>query len=87
MTPLENAVAERINSIIKAEYLETYDMDNLKAAKSLLKTVVDVYNSKRPHISISNFTPNIIHHSKIKTERLWKNYYRKQNIVVNPIQD
>lgn len=87
--PLENAVAERINGIIKEEYLETYDVDNLKDAKGLLKAVVDLYNSERPHMSISNFTPNHIHHSKtkIKTERLWKNYYRKIPIIVNPIQD
>jgi hypothetical protein len=40
-------------------------------------------------MSIGNFTPNLIHHSKteIKTERLWKNYYKKQNTFVNPIQD
>ena len=31
--PLENAVAERINGIIKDEYLETYDIDNIKDAK------------------------------------------------------
>ena len=70
--PLENAVAERINGIIKEEYLETYDIDSLKDAKELLKAVVDLYNSERPHMSISNFTPNIIHHSKTKinTERL-----------------
>ena len=76
-------------SVIKDEYLETYDIDNLKDAKGLFKTVVDLYNSERPHMSISNFTPNCIHHSKnkIKTERLWKNYYRKQNTFVNPIQD
>lgn len=87
--PLENAVAERLNGIIKDEYLETYDIDNIKDAKGLLKAVVDLYNSERPHMSISNFTPNSIHHSKtkIKTERLWKNYYRKQNTFVNPIQD
>ncbi|HOZ82054.1 MAG: transposase [Bacteroidia bacterium] len=53
-------------------YLETYDIDNIKDAKQFLKTVVDLYNSERPHMSISNFTPNSIHHSKttIKTERL-----------------
>jgi hypothetical protein len=51
--------------------------------------VVNLYNSERPHMSISNFTPNSIHHSKtnIKTERLWKNYYRKQTTIVNLIQD
>ena len=54
------------------KYLETYDIDNIKDAKQFLKTVVDLYNSERPHMSISNFTPNSIHHSKttIKTERL-----------------
>lgn len=87
--PLENAVAERINGIIKEEYLETYEINNLKDAKGLLQAVVDLYNNERPHMSISNFTPNSIHHSKtkIKTERLWKNYYRKQNTFVNTFQD
>lgn len=87
--PLENAVAERVNGIIKEEYLETYEINNLKDAKGLLQAVVDLYNNERPHMSISNFTPNSIHHSKtkIKTERLWKNYYRKQNTFVNTFQD
>ncbi len=87
--PLENAIAERINGIIKYEYLETYDIDNIVDAKKLLKAVVDLYNNQRPHMSISNFTPNDIHQTKtkIKTERLWKNYYRKQPTIVNPLQD
>jgi transposase InsO family protein len=85
--PLENAVAERVNGIMKEEYLETYTIDNLKDAKSLLKTVVELYNSERPHMSIGNLTPNTIHYSKnkIKVEKLWKNYYRKNPIIVNPI--
>ena len=85
--PLENALAERINGIIKEEYLETYDISNLKDAKKLLKSVVELYNTERPHMSISNLTPNIIHHSKneLKTERLWKNYYQKKDKFVNPI--
>jgi transposase InsO family protein len=87
--PLENAVAERVNGIIKEEYLETYDIHNIKDAKELLQTVVHLYNNERPHMSISNLTPNHIHHSKtkIKTERLWKNYYKKQTTFVNLIQD
>ncbi len=87
--PLENAMAERINGIIKDEYLETYDIDNIKDAKGLLKAVVDLYNTERPHMSIGNLTPNHIHHSKttIKTEKLWKNYYRKTPTIVNQLQD
>ncbi|MCO5233621.1 MAG: integrase core domain-containing protein [Chitinophagales bacterium] len=64
--PLENAVAERINGIIKDEYLETYDINNINEAKTLLKDIVNLYNSERPHMSISNLTPNHIHHSKTK---------------------
>jgi putative transposase len=45
-------------------YLETYDIDHIKDAKELLKAVVDLYNNERPHMSISNFTPNHIHGSK-----------------------
>lgn len=87
--PLENAVAERINGIIKEEYLETYCIDRLSDAKELLNSVVELYNVERPHMSIGNLTPNRIHHSKtkIKTERLWKNYYKKQDTFVNPNQD
>jgi transposase InsO family protein len=87
--PLENAVAERVNGIIKEEYLETYNIDNIKDARQLLKAVVDLYNEERPHMSIGNLTPNHIHHSKtkIKTEKLWKNYYRKQTTIVNQFQD
>lgn len=87
--PLENAIAERVNGIIKDEYLETYEIENIKEAKELLKAVVDLYNNERPHMSIGNFTPNQIHQSttKIKTEKLWKNYYKKKPIIVNQFQD
>lgn len=87
--PLENAVAERVNGIIKDEYLGNYEVQNILEAKELLKAVVELYNNERPHMSISNLTPNRIHHSDnpIKTEKLWKNYYRKQPMFVNPIQD
>ena len=87
--PLENALAERINGIIKEEYLETYQIKTYKEATELLEKVVDLYNMERPHMSISNLTPDKIHSASepIKTKRLWKNYYRKQNTFVNQFQD
>jgi transposase InsO family protein len=83
--PLENAIAERINGIIKGEYLESYDISNIKDAKALLHDVVALYNNERPHMSIGNLTPNQVHHSlkTIKTEKLWKNYYQKKTTFVN----
>ncbi len=87
--PLENAVAERVNGIIKDEYLDNYQIHSNEEAKELLKAVIDLYNNERPHMCISNFTPNHIHQSKttIKAERLWKNYYRKRTTIVNQEQD
>jgi len=87
--PLENAVAERVNGIIKDEYLDNYQVTTISEAKELLESVVNLYNNERPHMSISNFTPNQIHqtNNNIKTERLWKNYYKKQPIIVNQEQD
>jgi len=81
--PLENAIAERVNGIIKEEYLNDYQIDNIKQAKELLKAVVELYNNERPHISIGNLTPNQVHQNNIKTEKLWKNYYIKSPIIVN----
>ena len=87
--PLENAIAERVNGIIKDEYLYDYQVNSVKEAHELLKQVVELYNTDRPHMSIGNRTPDQIHHSTnpIKTEKLWKNYYQKNQSPVNVFQD
>ncbi|MCZ2248480.1 MAG: IS3 family transposase [Bacteroidia bacterium] len=70
--PLENAIAERVNGIIKEEYLDAYQVNNIKEAKELLDSVIQLYNNDRPHLSISNLTPNQVHHSTnpLKTENI-----------------
>ena len=87
--PLENAIAERVNGIIKEEYLNAYEVNDIKEARGLLDRVIQLYNNDRPHLSISNLTPNQVHHSQnpLKTEKLWKNYYQKKTIFVNQCQD
>lgn len=85
--PLENAIAERINGIIKDEYLYDYQINKIKDARNLLSAVVELYNSDRPHMSIGNLTPNQIHQNPIKTEKLWRNYYQKESETVNQFQD
>lgn len=78
--PLENAIAERVNGIIKEEYLQDYAVRNIKEAKKVLSFAVRLYNEERPHNSISNHVPNTVHENKdLKTERLWKNYYKRQD--------
>ncbi|MEO1254985.1 MAG: IS3 family transposase [Bacteroidota bacterium] len=72
--PLENAIAERVNGIIKGEYLENYEVNTLKVAKQLLERVVDVYNNERPHMTLGNKTPDQVHNGLARGEKLWKSY-------------
>jgi len=80
--PLENAIAERINGIIKDEYLLNYQCDNIKDARKRLAMAISLYNTERPHSSIGNFTPEFVHNQyhqieKENIKKLWKNYYSK----------
>jgi len=82
--PLENAIAERVNGIIKEEYLLNYQCDNIKDAEKLLAKAVYLYNEERPHSSIGNLTPQFVHtqYHQIENDqikRLWKNYYTKKS--------
>lgn len=77
--PLENAIAERLNGIIKGEYLIDYRINSLGEAKKVLESVVRLYNEERPHSSVGNMVPSQVHKGSLGKEvrRLWKNYYKK----------
>jgi len=85
--PLENAVAERINGILKGEYLKHYVIDTVENATMYLNKAVKLYNEDRPHLSIGLLTPETVHSKNLTTEKLWKNYYDKNRTIVNPEQD
>ena len=85
--PLENAVAERINGILKGEYLKHYSITTIQQAKDELQRAVRLYNEDRPHFSIGLLTPELVHSKNLITEKLWKNYYQRNRTIVNPLQD
>ena len=59
--PYENAVAERINGILKQEFnIDKYNKD-LPIMKQIIKETVAIYNEKRPHLSNHMLTPNQMH--------------------------
>ena len=56
--PTDNAIAERVNGIIKSEWL--YVMQRPKdivQAREELDKIIDFYNTRRPHMSIKMKTP------------------------------
>lgn len=69
--PLENAVAERINGIIKNEYLMHYGIQSIQQASQLLDDVVNRYNNLRPHQSINMNTPSLAHEIGLVPNRSW----------------
>lgn len=79
--PLENPIAERINGIIKNEYLKHYSITNQPEAMKLLKEVVNRYNKARPHQSINLLTPENVHENEIRVNRTWSKSRQLFNIV------
>ena len=78
--PLDNAIAERMNGILKYEYLFEENVTSIKQAREVLEKSVNLYNTDRPHMSIGNMTPVNVHNLQMDRElkREWKNYYKKQ---------
>ena len=74
--PLENAVAERINGILKTEWINEIKPKSIKDAIFQIRAIIDIYNSERPHSSIEMLTPEQAHLEKRPLKRLWKNYYK-----------
>lgn len=56
----QNALAERINGILKHEFLITKPQ-NLQQAEVMIKQAIFAYNHKRPHLALNYKTPNEVH--------------------------
>ena len=78
--PLENAIAERVNGILKDELLKP-QYDTFKEAREAVDTAVEIYNHLRPHSSIENMVPAEANTRSGEIKRLWKNYYSKRPIA------
>ncbi len=74
--PLENAIAERVNGILKDELLEKH-FESFNEAQKKINEAVIVYNNLRPHMSIDMLTPAEAHLRNGDLKRLWKNYFSK----------
>ena len=57
----ENALAERVNGILKDEFYLDQTFTNVDHAKRATKNAIKLYNSKRLHLSLDYKTPNYVH--------------------------
>lgn len=57
----ENALAERMNGILKSEYGLGRKLRTKKDARRLVDQAVELYNTRRPHGSLDMQTPSEVH--------------------------
>jgi len=74
--PRDNAIAERINGILKTELLKPVFTD-VDSARAAVTQAVNIYNYLRPLSSISMLTPALVHTRKFNLKRCWRNNYKK----------
>lgn len=69
--PYENAIAERVNGILKDEFgLGEKIESTIQAAKQVIQSV-EIYNELRPHLSCNMLTPNQMHKQSSITIKRW----------------
>jgi transposase InsO family protein len=74
--PLENALAERVNGILKQELLEEVFSD-FDVAQKAVAIACSTYNHVRPHGSIDNLKPAQAHELSGVLKKRWSNYWQK----------
>jgi transposase InsO family protein len=76
--PLENAIAERVNGILKTEWLYDIKIQTKGKAKKEVNRIISIYNNNRPHCSLDLLTPNQAHYKSGKLKKHWKNYWQNK---------
>lgn len=77
--PYENALAERINGIIKTEFNLHNTQLGFEQTSKLIEKSINAYNSLRPHASCDYMTPDETHLHSGQLKKRWKQYKRLNN--------
>ena len=78
--PYENAVAERINGILKQEIdIDKYNLDPKNKRKQVQESI-EIYNTLRPHYSNHYLTPNQMHQQQKLKIKTYKNKNQGKNV-------
>ena len=86
--PTDNAVAERVNGIIKVESVYRQKCFNsFEHAYRVIERYIHFYNYRRPHMSIGYKIPAVVHLEQGEQKKMWKNkiYPKKDSTNENNI--
>ena len=79
--PYENAVAERINGILKQEFMIDKYHQDLSIMKEVVRNAIIIYNQKRPHYSNHMLTPVLMHLQNKIAMKTYKTKNRRKDIL------
>lgn len=78
--PYENAVAERINGILKQEFdIDKYDLET-PLRRKIVDDSIEIYNELRPHFSNHYLTPNQMHEQQTLQMKTYKTKNQSKNV-------
>ena len=78
--PYENAIAERINGILKDEFGLGERMEDLSQARKIARQSIATYNQLRPHLSCQFLTPEQMHNQQKIKLKTWKKKVPKTDL-------
>lgn len=77
--PYENALAERVNGIIKTEFNLYSSSLGFEQTNQQIEKSIKAYNELRPHASCDYLTPNQAHLQSGNLNKRWKSYNKYFN--------
>ena len=80
--PYENAIAERVNGILKQEFDIARNIKDIGLKRALIKNAIDIYNNQRPHLSNHMLTPMQMHAQKKLKRKQYKSKKLNNDIIV-----
>nr|WP_261387374.1 integrase core domain-containing protein [Chitinophaga pinensis] len=81
--PYENAIAERVNGILKTEFALDRLFKNYETVVAVVAESIHIYNDQRPHTSCDYLTPNQAHAKQGELVRRWRNKKKESRIRIN----
>ena len=81
--PKDNAVAERVNGIIKNELLMGMKFRGIEEARAAVASAIDFYNNERPHMSLDWMTPAEAALCSGELKKKWVSY--RENHIKNDV--
>ncbi len=75
--PYENAIAERVNGILKEEFYLSETLGSHQEAAKHIDQAIQIYNRQRPHLSCRMMTPEVAHLETTLHPKCWSKRNKK----------